>query len=81
MTTTFLPETHAAVAARAFAFWLEEGQPHGRNEIHWQRAFAEVTAANTNDANATDVSPIDGAKPRSKIDQVKATTPRKRKAS
>jgi large subunit ribosomal protein L21 len=65
MTTTLLPETHDAIAARAFAIWQAEGQPHGRHEIHWQRATVEVTAANTNaPAAASDVSLIDGVGPK-----------------
>jgi predicted flap endonuclease-1-like 5' DNA nuclease len=42
--TAILPELEEAIRARAYQFWLEEGCPHGRHEIHWQRALASVTA-------------------------------------
>lgn len=28
----------------AYGFWLEEGQPQGRDEEHWHRAFAALNA-------------------------------------
>src|ERR1700730_6491303 len=33
------------IARRAYAFWLAEGQPDGRQEEHWQRAAREIEAA------------------------------------
>jgi predicted flap endonuclease-1-like 5' DNA nuclease len=42
MTTFIKPETEAAIAARAYQFWEDEGRPDGRDEIHWQRALAEL---------------------------------------
>jgi large subunit ribosomal protein L21 len=37
-----LPEAEEAIRARAYQFWLDEGRPHGRHEIHWQRALASL---------------------------------------
>ena len=39
-----LPEHDDIIRARAYQFWLEEGRPHGRHDIHWQRALASVAA-------------------------------------
>ena len=30
------------VRLRAYTFWIEEGQPEGREHIHWQKARREV---------------------------------------
>ncbi len=30
------------IAERAFEIWEKEGQPHGRDQEHWQRAEAEL---------------------------------------
>jgi Protein of unknown function (DUF2934) len=38
-------EKHKDIARRAYAFWLAEGQPDGRQEEHWQRAVREIEAA------------------------------------
>jgi hypothetical protein len=38
------PEHEDLVRARAYQFWLDEGRPHGRHEIHWQKAVASVSA-------------------------------------
>jgi large subunit ribosomal protein L21 len=43
MTTRIIQESDAAIAARAYQFWEEEGRPNGRHEIHWQSALAELT--------------------------------------
>jgi predicted flap endonuclease-1-like 5' DNA nuclease len=69
MTTKLKPETEAAIAARAYAIWEEEGRPHGRHEIHWQRAYDEVTAPKKQPIAsakpvADDVSLIDGIGPK-----------------
>jgi large subunit ribosomal protein L21 len=42
-----LPEHDDIIRARAYQFWLEEGRPNGRHEIHWQRALASVQAETT----------------------------------
>jgi|GEM_PF-2776630 len=39
-----LPEVEEAIRARAYQFWLEEGRPHGRADIHWQRALASLVS-------------------------------------
>ena len=31
-----------AIQRRAYEIWLSEGRPHGRDQIHWLRAEAEV---------------------------------------
>jgi hypothetical protein len=38
-----LPEAEEAIRARAYQFWLDEGRPDGRAEIHWQRALASLS--------------------------------------
>jgi len=73
-----LPEAEEAIRARAYQFWLEEGRPDGRADIHWQRALASlvsqpetVMAAPAKAASApaivvTDVSLIGGIGPKIK---------------
>ena len=34
--------THEEIAIVAYKFWEEERRPHGRDVIHWLRAFAHV---------------------------------------
>jgi len=53
----------------AYGFWLEEGQPQGRDEEHWHRAHA---ALNAPAAKATPARKIT-AKPRA---AKKAATPK-----
>lgn len=36
--------TEDRVRAVAYSLWLEEGQPHGRAEAHWHRAWQLVNA-------------------------------------
>jgi large subunit ribosomal protein L21 len=38
-----LPEPEEAIRARAYQYWLDEGCPDGRHEVHWQRAIASCT--------------------------------------
>jgi large subunit ribosomal protein L21 len=69
MSIKLKPETEAAIAARAYQLWEEEGHPHGRHEIHWQRAFEEVTAPKKQPIAsakpvADDISLIDGIGPK-----------------
>jgi predicted flap endonuclease-1-like 5' DNA nuclease len=40
-----VPATHDDIAALAYQYWLEEGQPEGRADIHWQRAYMALLAA------------------------------------
>ena len=35
-------DIEALVRARAHKIWIEEGQPEGRSEHHWQRAQDEL---------------------------------------
>lgn len=82
-----LPEAEEAIRARAYQFWLEEGRPDGRAEIHWQRALASLTeqpaAANiaplmaspkvaTRVATVSDVSLIGGIGPKIKAQLAEA---------
>ena len=39
-----VPATHDEIAALAYQYYLEEGQPNGRHEIHWQRAYMALLA-------------------------------------
>jgi hypothetical protein len=43
------------VRLRAYQFWIQEGQPEGREHIHWQRARreAELSSSQTE-------KPLDG---------------------
>lgn len=52
--THILPESEEIIRARAYQFWLDEGRPHGRAEIHWQRALASFAAEQT----IPDVTPV-----------------------
>jgi Protein of unknown function (DUF2934) len=36
------PETEAAVRARAYEIWEQEGRPHGQHDLHWQRAYEAI---------------------------------------
>ena len=64
------PETEAAIRARAHQIWEDEGRPHGRHDIHWQRAYeaivdvAPLKAAAVAAAPKVDVSLIDGVGPK-----------------
>jgi hypothetical protein len=35
--TASLPDEHR-IRERAYGIWIEEGRPHGRDLLHWQRA-------------------------------------------
>jgi hypothetical protein len=35
-------ETEQRIRERAFQIWIEEGQPEGRDKIHWQCAEQEL---------------------------------------
>lgn len=47
-----VPATHDEIAALAYQYYLEEGRPNGRHEIHWQRAYMALLA-----------NPVKAAKP------------------
>ncbi len=66
MSTQLVPASEAQIAALAHQYWEEEGRPHGRHEIHWQRAYIALAkpAKTTKPAAATDVSLIDGVGPK-----------------
>lgn len=65
------PETEAAIRARAHQIWEDEGRPHGRHDIHWQRAYEAIVdvaplkaAAVAAAPKVDDVSLIDGVGPK-----------------
>jgi Protein of unknown function (DUF2934) len=35
------PDEHR-IRERAHSIWIEEGRPHGRDLVHWQRAHHEL---------------------------------------
>ncbi|MEP1388360.1 MAG: DUF2934 domain-containing protein [Yoonia sp.] len=39
---TAIIENEALIRETAYLFWLDEGQPEGRDEEHWLRAVAAV---------------------------------------
>lgn len=52
-TTTEIPAgcaDLAAIAARAYAIWQEQGQPDGRDFDHWVEAEAHFLACRDDDA-------------------------------
>jgi predicted flap endonuclease-1-like 5' DNA nuclease len=68
------PEQEDSIRARAYQYWLEEGRPEGRHEIHWQRALASLTplslvseTASAISSTVTDVSLIGGIGPKIKV--------------
>jgi hypothetical protein len=61
------PETEAAIRARAYAFWEQEGRPEGQHEIHWQRAYDAIV-------NVGSIAPVE-AKPKA----ARAKAPAKKK--
>lgn len=78
-----LPEAEEAIRARAYQFWLEEGRPDGRADIHWQRALASLTEqpaaaniallmASPKVATVSDVSLIGGIGPKIKAQLAEA---------
>ncbi len=52
------PTPEDQVRALAYQFWLEEGRPEGRAEIHWQRALESVSAHSIPDMAIPDVTPV-----------------------
>lgn len=66
-------EEEATIRARAHQFWEDEGQPEGRDKIHWQRALEAMSVPTLMPATAehdetksdiTDVTLIDGIGPK-----------------
>lgn len=52
------------IAERAFEIWEHEGKPHGRDEEHWARAEAELSAAMARMSPKAKRTPKTGAKPK-----------------
>jgi Protein of unknown function (DUF2934) len=40
-------ETEAAIRARAYEIWEQEGRPEGRHDLHWQRAYEAIVNVET----------------------------------
>jgi len=43
--TTSKPSLQDEIRARAHEIWLREGQPEGRELVHWHQAEAEIAGA------------------------------------
>lgn len=52
MTSDAMPNREALIRERAYAIWIEAGQPEGMADDHWHRAAAAV------DAEEAAVSPL-----------------------
>ncbi len=69
MSKKLVPATHEEIAALAYSYYEAEGYPHGRNDIHWQRATEALlttqsaTPSTKTKPAATDISLIDGVGP------------------
>lgn len=69
MSKKLVPATHEEIAALAYSYYEAEGYPHGRNDIHWQRATEALlttqsaTQSTKTKPAATDISLIDGVGP------------------
>lgn len=63
--TNAVSEDH--IRAIAYSLWLEEGQPEGRAENHWQRALELVNEA-----------AVPSVKPKRKVAAASKAAPRKR---
>lgn len=44
------PATQEEIAGRAYAIWLQEGRPDGREVVHWLQAEAHLRLARRQDA-------------------------------
>lgn len=64
----------------AYAIWLAEGQPEGRDEVHWQQAIDALTAAASPKA-ARKPKAAPKSAPKAEANPKAAAKPRKPKAS
>ena len=55
MTKTTLNE--AQIRETAYLFWLDEGQPHGRDEEHWLKAIDALSPATPKKARKAPAKP------------------------
>jgi hypothetical protein len=55
------PSKEELVRARAYQFWIEEGRPEGRADIHWQRALDSVAAETIPDVKPVKAAPAAAA--------------------
>jgi hypothetical protein len=53
------------IAARAYSIWEEEGRPHGRDRLHWERAERELAGTQHPPADraAPEPAPLAAEKP------------------
>jgi len=72
------PEHEDLVRARAYQIWLDEGRPHGRHEIHWQKAVASVSTEVIPDVTPAIVPVAAAAAPVAKATHAKKAPARKR---
>ena len=64
MSKKLIPATQEEIATMAHSYWLAEGRPEGRAEIHWQRAYEALLPKEVKaKPAATDISLIDGIGP------------------
>ena len=64
MSLKMIPATPEEIGKLAHSYWVAEGYPDGRAEIHWQRAYdALLKPEPTAKPAATDISLIDGVGP------------------
>ncbi|MFT3670973.1 DUF2934 domain-containing protein [Aestuariivirga sp.] len=65
------------VRALAYQFWIEEGRPEGRAEIHWQRALERVSAVSIPDVTPVVEAPAPVKTPAARKAAVKAAPGKK----
>jgi len=75
MTQTTLDD--AKIREAAYLIWLDEGQPDGRDQEHWQKAIEALTSAKPKAKPAKKSA----AKPRAKAAPKKAAAPKAKAAS
>ncbi|MET1754196.1 DUF2934 domain-containing protein [Novosphingobium sp. RD2P27] len=68
------------IRERAFALWLEQGSPHGRDQEHWDQACSEIDEEDRTGA-ATSASNVGTPKPASRKGEKKASSPAPAKAA
>src|SRR5690349_21805977 len=78
------PEREQRIRERAYAIWLREGRPHGKDREHWRLAEAEVVAEEaaereTASSAAAAPSPDPPAEPPAKTGRPVRSRPARRK--
>jgi hypothetical protein len=64
-------DKEARIRERAYEIWVREGQPHGRDAEHWQKAEAEITA----ESGAVADRAAAGSKPRTEAPSATPVAP------